>query len=471
MKPRGDTTLLVMVVLAFLAPVLFAIGVAVAFGYDEAVYAQLTRHWLTGAPASGWDMHRPPGLSILGLVPQTVVPGTEWAQRLIGAIGGAGVVLAGWAAARTVGGRLAGLIAVVALAAAAPLQVESASFLTDVPSTFVLLAMAVLAWRHVSGAEPIGPTFAWLGVLAAMAFYLRYGSVVELVGLGVAVALVAPRKLIAGWPWVAAAVGVFLFALVPHVAVAVAETGSPWGILASAGRVAGGGDGLRLVSYVAWFPWLLIGPIGAAVALIGIVAAIRHASAPGFARFIGLTALVPIVVLGTLVHAEPRYVLFPMTLLVALGAVEIAGSLEHRARAVNIALVGFAAAGLVIGAVTTATEIRTRADSFDWKREVGRDIGAVAGPPRAPDCSILTADVPIMSWYSGCFAANFLTGGERDRIALLTGSQRFVVLRADGHLQPAPEAAAELVAGADVWRTYADGRGRPAAVVYRLEEP
>jgi hypothetical protein len=471
MRPWGDTTLLVTVVLAFLAPVLLAIGRGIAFGYDEAVYAQLSRHWLTGAPASGWDLHRPPGLSVLGLVPQTLAPGTEWAPRLFGAMAGAGVVVGGWLAARIVGGWLAGVVATVALAAAAPLQVESASFLTDVPSTLVLLAMAVLLWQQASGPGPIARSFVWLGPLAATAFYLRYGAVVELAGLGMAIALVAPRKVIAGWPWVAAAIGVFLLALVPHFAVATAETGTPWGILASAGRAAGGGDGLPLVSYAAWFPWQLVGPIGAAVALVGIVAAIRHASTPGFARFIGLAVLVPIVVLGTLVHAEPRYVLFPMTLLVILGAVEVARSLEWRSRPVNVALVGLAAAGLVLGAATTATEIRTRAESFDWMRDVGRDIGAVAGPAQAPDCSILTADVPIMSWYSGCFAVNFLSGGESDRIALLAGSQRFVVLRADGHLQPAREAAAELVSGADVWGTYADGHGRPAAVVYRLEEP
>ena len=471
MKSWGDPTLLIAIVLAFVVPTFVAIAAGIAFGYDEAVYAQLTRHWLTGAPASGWDLHRPPGLSVLAIVPQVVAPGTEWAQRLIGAAAGVAVIVTGWWAARAVGGPLAGVIAAVALAAAAPLQVESASFLTDVPSSIVLLLLAVLMWRHIGGPVPIGGSFAWLGLLAAAAFYLRYGAVIEVAGLAVASAAVAPRKLAAGWRHVAAAITLFLVALVPHIAIAIVETGTPWGILASAGRAAGGGDGLPLLSYLGWFPWALIGPLGAAVALAGILAAIRHPV--GFARFVGVAALVPIAVLGTLVHAEARYLLFPMILLVVLGSVEIAGHLERRerGRALSLALAGVAVACLVLAGATTGAEIRTRAENFDWKRDVGLDIGGGAGAPRNPDCSILTADVPILSWYSGCHAVNFLSGGGPDRIALMTGSQRFIVVRADGHLQPSPAAVEELVHGAEVWGRYDDALGRPAATVYRLPEP
>jgi len=462
--------LLVAVVFAFLAPTLVAIGSRIAFGYDEAVYAQLTRHWLTGAPASGWDLHRPPGLSVLGILPQVFAPGTEWAQRVIGAAAGAGLVVAGWWAARMVGGRQAGIIAAVSLAAAAPLQVESASFLTDVPSTLVLVVIAGLGWRQLLGPGPIRRSFAWLGVLAVLAFYLRYGAVVELAGLAAASMVVAPRKLVAGWRPVATALIAFVAALVPHAVIAIAETGMPWGILASAGRAAGGGDGLPLLSYAAWFPWRLIGPLGAAVAAIGIVAIIRHAGSQAFARFIGVAAVVPIAVLGTLVHAEPRYLLVPMTLLVVAGSVELSALLSRRTpgRALNAALIGVAVAGLVLGAAVTAVEHRSRAEAFDWKREVGLDIGALAG---GTDCSILTADVPIMSWYSGCPAVAFLGGRETDRIGLLTGSRRFVVVRADGHLQPPDPEVDRLLAGAEVWATYTDGRGRPAAVVYLLPEP
>ena len=86
------------------------------------------------------------------------------------------------------------------------------------------------------------------------------------------------------------------------------------GIVAAAGRAAGGGDGLPMLSYIGWFPWRLIGPLGAALALIGIVVCVRHAGDSPFARYVGVAALLPILVLGTVVHAEPRYWLFPMTL-------------------------------------------------------------------------------------------------------------------------------------------------------------
>ena len=454
MERRAELAILVGVGLAFLAPTLAAIGAQIAFGYDEAVYAHLTRHWLTGAPASGWDLHRPPGLSVLGIVPQVLGLETEGAHRLIGAGAGLGLVLAGWWTGRTVGGTVAGIVAASALAVSSPLQVESSSFLTDVPSTLVLVVAAVLGWRHASGSAPIGWSFVWLGVLAALAFYLRYGSAVELVGLAVAMVAMAPRKLLAAWRPVVAAVALFGIALVPHLTISVGETGSPWGIVAGAGRAAGGGDGFPLLSYVVWFPWALIGPIGAVLALFGIVAAFRGT---GFPRFIGLAVVVPIAVLGTLVHAEPRYMLYPVVLLVIAGSVEAVTHLQ-RVRASWRVLAGLAAAAVILGAATTTWETRTRSDRFDWKREAGHDIGAGGG-----DCSVLTADAPIISWYSGCRSFNIPSGVEA-----LTGSPRFVIVRTDGHNQPSSELVQALVADAEVWRTYEDGYGDTAAVVYRL---
>ena len=454
MERRGELAILTGVVLAFLVPTLGAIGAQIAFGYDEAVYAQLTRNWLTGTPASGWDLHRPPGLSVLGIVPQMLGSDTEWAHRLIGASAGLGLVLAGWWMARGVGGTGAGIMAASALAVASPLQVESSSFLTDVPSTLVLVVVAVLGWRHATGSAPIGRSLVWLGVLSALAFYVRYGSAVELVGLAVAMVAMAPRKLLAAWRPVLAAVAAFGIALVPHLAISVAQTGSPWGILAGAGRAAGGGDGFPLLSYAAWFPWALIGPIGAVLALFGIVAAFRGT---GFPRFIGLAVVVPIAVLGTLVHAEPRYLLYPMVLLVIAGSVEAVTHLQ-RVRASWRVLAGLAAAAVILGAATTTWETRTRSDRFDWKREAGHDIGLSSG-----DCSVLTADVPIISWYSGCRSFNFQSGVEA-----LTGSPRLVIVRTDGHNQPAPGLVQALVADAEIWRTYEDGYGDTAAVVYRL---
>jgi hypothetical protein len=290
--------------------------------------------------------------------------------------------------------------------------------------------------------------------------------------LAAAAIAIAPRRLLAARQPIAVAVGVFLIALVPHFAIAVAETGSPWGILAAGGRAAGRGNGLPLVSYVAWFPWRLIGPVGAALALVGIVAAVRIPAGPAgaFARFAGIALIVPVAVLGTLVHAEPRYLLFPMVLLVVAGSAVAAPSVERRVERASLrTLVGaLALAILVLGAATTAFEMRTRAAAFDWKREVGREIGAETG--RGCDCSVLTADVPIISWYSGCPAVNFLSGPPGDRTELLTGTHRFIVVRADGHLQPTPAEVDALVAGAEPWRTYDDGSGRAAAVVYRLPE-
>jgi hypothetical protein len=146
-----------------------------------------------------------------------------------------------------------------------------------------------------------------------------------------------------------------------------------------------------------------------------------------------------------------------MVLLVIAGSVEAVPHIQ-RLGASRRVLAGLAAAAVVLGAATTTWEMGTRADLFDWKREAGVDIGAVGG-----DCSVLTADVPIINWYSGCRAVNFASGAEA-----LPGSPLFVIVRTDGHLQPDEAVIQALVGDAEVWRSYEDGTGETAAVVYRL---
>lgn len=457
--------------LAFGVPTIFAVAANLALGYDEAIYAQLTRHWLTGAPPSGWDLHRPPGISVLGTVPHLVAPGAEWALRLIGVAAGVATIGAGWWLARLAGGPVAGWIAAAALATAAPLHVESAMFLTDVPSTALLLALAGGTWWWLSRPAPTGAGIVMLGVLAAVAFHVRYGSIVAIAGIAVAAALLGRRRPARDWRSLGLAAGAFVLALLPHAVLATLETGVPWGILTYAQGAADGGEGLPALDYLAWFPFRLLGPAAAILAAAGIVAAIGAAvrwNEPDgrFTRFIGLAVVVPVAVLGTLIHAEPRYLLAPMALLTVLGAVAAARWLDRLpwARTGGI-LVAAGIVAAVIGTATTALEIRGRQLDFDWKRTVGMQIGAAAA---GDGCSILAADAPIVSWYAGCAGITYGAGPIEDRLALLTGAQRFVVVRLDGERSPTTEEVRAALGAAEPWRTFRDGHGEPAAAVYRV---
>lgn len=482
-RPAGRERWLVGLALAaFGVPALGTVVANLAFGFDEAVYAQLTRHWLTGAPAGGWDLHRPPGLSVLALLPQSLVPASEAAHRLIGIGAGIGVILAAWWLGRSVAGPGAAVVAAFVVATAWPLQVESASFLTDVPSSFLLLLMTGTAWLVIRGDPEAAPRrMAWFVVLAAAAFYLRYGAAVEIAGLVIAAAVTAPSRLVADRRALLGSIALGLLLLSPHVVMGIGLTGSPWGILATAGRAAGGGpDGLPLLSYAAWFPFRLIGPIGAVVAAMGVVAAIRafgsRSPAWGdrrvFAAFIGVAVVVPVLVLGAAVHAEPRYLLAPMLLLVVLGSGELAPFLGRMsARAGRLALpslAGAAVATVAIGVALTAFDTAGRASDFDWKRDAGTEIRAAAGGGSRPDCSVLAADVSIIGWYSRCAAANLRVGDPAARLGELTGRDRFVVVRIDDLDRPGIGELLVALGGADPWRTYVDGAGQPAALVYRL---
>lgn len=92
-----------LILAAFLAPVGLGIAANNAFGYDESVYPLLARHWIAGTPISGWGVHRPILLSVLGVLPASL-GGSEWAFRTIGAGFGTAAVVATWWVARSFGG-------------------------------------------------------------------------------------------------------------------------------------------------------------------------------------------------------------------------------------------------------------------------------------------------------------------------------------------------------------------------------
>ncbi len=473
--------LLALIGLGFGVPVLVAVARNISFGYDEAVFAQLTRHWLTGAPASGWDIHRPPAISLLGVLVQAIGAGAEWSFRLIGIASGTGVVVASWAIAKRVGGARAGIIAVVALAAAPPLQVESASFLTDVPSTLVLLVLTAAVWRAIDR-DTTPAVWSWvvIGFLGAAAFYLRYGAIVSVAGVAVGAAVAAPSVMRAHWNGVAAAAVAFAVLLLPHAVMAIGQAGAPWGILVSAGRAAGGSTSPPILSYLGWFPWALVGPLGALLAFTAVASGVRsivmrqsrqEVRRGSFRRFAGVAVAVQLAVLGTVIHPEPRYVLFPMTLLVILGAAEAGRLLEARRWPgwLRPALLTATVSVLALSAVATTAQIEFRAGAFDWKREVGRDIRSEVLAAGQPSCSVLTSDVPIVSWYSGCPAVNFVGGPLSGRLALLSGEARYVVIRTDGHLQPGrDEIAATVLPATELWQEIRDGDGRVVAHLYRV---
>jgi small basic protein len=463
---------------AFLAAFAIATGIGIsinnAFGYDESVYASLTRLWIEGTPAPGWGLHRPPMLSVLGILPQ-LAGAAEWSFRAEGLLFGLTTVVACWWFGRVVAGPVGGAVSGLIVATAAPLQVEAGTFLTDVPSASMVVCLAALLWRQVGGPRPIGRAFVILAPIAALAFYTRYGSMVAIGSLALAAMAVAGPRLWRARRIVLAAMALFFLLLAPHAVVAVQHVGVPWGILQLAEGAAASRDASwPLLQYLGWFPFQLLGPAGAAVALVGVGtilttllgAAIQRRVPDPFVAYMGIAVAAQLAVLALQIHAEPRYLFVPMLLLVITGARRIAVVVRPWAsRRIGLAAAAAAATMLVLVAlVSTSAEVQRRGQSYDWTRDVGLFIGQHARGP----CSVLTADVPIISWYSRCAAINFAVASGSNQLTVLRGD-RFVVLRADGLHQPSASVLASVyLPRLRLMRTFRDGLGRPSATVYAV---
>jgi hypothetical protein len=433
-----------------LATFAFAVGVGVLqhlpLGWDESVYALITRHWLFGTPATGWGFHRPLVLSILAVVPE-LVSRDESVLRVVGLLFGCLAVGATWLLGRRLHGPISGLLAAVVVASAQPIQVDAGFLLNDIPAVSLLLILTTVLWHQMEVERP-GWSMLWLAPIAALAFYVRYGASVPILLIAATSLLIWWRRIASDWPRVLATAALLFVLLLPHLVFATLQTGTPWGIgLAASGGARPTYPGEGLVTYLAWFPYHLLGPLGAVVALIGLLTSLMAITRAIHTRAWDRTTraltllLVPavgqIVVLGMSILPQSRYIYFAMVLLVLAGAIGLArawSALGESRRLVGWLAGGLLAAYLVGSVVLVPGVVRAQRAGDEWIRHGARLIASRSGA----DCSVLASDAPQITWYSGCAAYNFRTRTAADRDQLLTGRDRWLVVRRDGEFQPRP---------------------------------
>jgi 4-amino-4-deoxy-L-arabinose transferase-like glycosyltransferase len=441
---RVEVALISGVLLIFASAVALGIRQAVPFGWDESVYALISRHWLFGTPATGWGIHRPPAVSILASIPMLVTR-SESAFRLVGLVGGCMAVAAVWLVGRRLHGILTGIVAAAVVASAQPIQINSGFLLDDVPATGLLLLLIATVWRVMED-ERAGWSMLWLAPIAALAFYVRYGASVAILAIGVTALLIWRRRIIADWAKAVATAGLLIILLIPHLVLATIRTGAPWGValLASAGAHSAY-PGEAIVTYLVWLPYRLVGPLGAAVAIVGlltcvvaIVRAVRLGRWDRTTRAFSLLlvpAAVQIAVLGITILPVGRYIYLPMILLIIAGCAGLVRTWSGLANGKR--LVAWLGAGLLVayllGSVALVTGVAQTGLSSNWLRAEGRYIGAHSGER----CSVLASDVPQITWYSGCASYSFGDRTRADRDALLSGEDRWLEVRRDGVFQPA----------------------------------
>lgn len=441
---RGELAVLAVILLLFALVVVRLIAINAVFGFDESIYALTARWWVEGTPNTGWAAHRPPGISLVGIL---ALPfGTlEAPFRVIGLLFGLGALAACWRLGRELAGPAAGLVAALAVATILDLQLNTAAFLTDVPSSALMILLMALAWRRFT-ADATGPradrTLLVLAPVAALTFYVRYGAAVPIAFLLVAVALLWPTRIARSWRAVAATGALLLVLLSPHLIYAT-SLGSPWSIvLGSRNLAAPAYVGQALEIYVGGFFSTVAGPIAGGVAAVGLMAAVWQVA--GTRRldrrtrgylFLLIPALGTGLLLGMLTLAQTRYVYVPIMLLVIAGAVGLTGAwrrLPHVPRAgtavlaVAVAVIVMLNAGASMVALQAAYA-RTQRDVVVAAERIRADALSRSSDGE-PDCSVLTYLVPEVTWYSGCSAVHFDYPARADRETLLFGANRYLLL-------------------------------------------
>jgi len=400
------------IVVSFGMAVVWIIAIDAPLGWDESVYAVMSRGWLKGTPTTGAYLHRAPALPLIGTIAAAFTE-SEAAFRLIGLFFALAGILVIWKLGRTVGGPLAGLLAAAALASGGPAQLAAASFLTDVPAAVLLLAVTLVLWVELQESPPPSSRLLAAAPLLVSAHYFRYGSALPAMLLLLAAGMMWRATLWQHRRLTGGLIGIGVLLLVPHLVNSIREVGSPWGIVTFTGRVAGRefpGEGLLFYlresadGSLGWFGGALAA-VGVGAAAGALVLRLRALALDRFTRFhlfAGSVALGIIIIIGWFAHGENRFVFYPMWLLTLSGAIlvgNIVGGLPPLFRVTaKAALFGVAAAVFILSTKASLAERARVARKFRVVATAAQVIEAdVSGP-----CSVLTSLEAQVTWYSGC---------------------------------------------------------------------
>ena len=416
-------------------------------GHDESAYALKVRAWLSGTPDTGWQLKRAPLISILS-IPIVAFSEDEVPLRLVGALFGVGSLAAVGLVAQRLGGLWSALVAVATVGASLPFLRRSSEFLTDVPAAGLLLVIVWLVLKIVDDPRGNERLVLWLGPLVALAFYMRYQASLAIAGIALG-ALIA-------WPGVVRllrrrllqAVGIAMVALLPHLIWSTAVTGTPWGVVLVT-RDAGGREylGQGLVDYARLFPKDLAGPAGAVVVLAGLAWIVWHLTGrraeTGNARrssWLILTVVaVSVVPLGLVSHGEPRFVFFPVWLLIAAGSALIV-ELVRRLPA-HLLPAGVAVAALLWLPLFTDTvrRVDANAEARGMSFAVVEDASNFIEFDGSGSCGVLTTYQPQVTWYSTCWTELFRPNEEDLGVGALEGERLYALLFVNGKREPVGE--------------------------------
>lgn len=412
---------------AFLIPILVFCGTlfilwsivgSQPIGHDEAVYLTKARSWIEGTPADEFEIYRPIGMAGFGWA-FLHFGDSEKFVRLFGVIFGSVAILFVYLFFKRLFNLLIAL-AVTGIVITSPLFLKEAPlFQNDIPSSGFLIGVLWLIYIYYETAGRSKSIY-FVGPLAAVAFYVRYGVASAFGIIGVLSFLILAPKFIKKVNninyyklGIALTVSVFLFA--PHFIQSFIVEKRLLGILSRSGKAAHRaylGEGLA--DYIKWLPNEIGGWVLGITAIIGIVSTLviifRKNLRENYISllWIGSIGLLNFIVTGLLVHAEARYVFFPMVLLSGTGIASVYYLTNSRSKLFANSLMGIFLLSIIYFGVISYKQ----ANSFFRTKEVDphgiayAEISKVIHNDSAgtKGCAIwaITTNRPKISWYSKC---------------------------------------------------------------------
>jgi hypothetical protein len=328
--------------------------------------------------------------------------------RLPAFVLGIGFVLAAAALAwRCFGAATAAWVAAV-LAGIRSFTKLGPELLSDLPATAFLLAGTAVIAAEVMRED--GPR--WRTVLAAplcaAALYLRYASCVPIAILGAAALAFGARSILRRPAPIAATAALFLLLLVPHALTAIHATGSPLGILLDSKDVphrAWIGEGL--VDYVAVNPFGTYGLLAPPVFVAGLLAASRLRDRP--TALLWTIAVLDVVAIGLISHAQTRYIAYGTTLLVVLGVDLLRRQIAARPPRLRAALGAAAALAIAVMWVLVARlQLQSPARRLESTRSTLDAAAAIRADAAGAPCLVEGETYTQLEWYSGCRSTSWL---------------------------------------------------------------
>lgn len=382
-----------------------------SLGHDESAYALKARSWLEGTSDGGWTIHR---AMVPSLVAFAVLPfsDSDAVLRLVSVAFSLLTVVAVWWLGATVHSRRVGLVAAGLFAIAPSFLRRGAEFLTDVPATGLLLVVSVLIWKWLTerGSDRL---LLWAATVGAVAIYTRYQAAVTLLLLAVAGSVLFWPRVRASGAALLRAAGLGLILLLPHFVYATATTGTPWGIFTITGEIAGREYlGQGLVDYARDFPHLLAGQLGAVAIIVAIGWGVYRLRASLRDRRLDLVdravffclipALGQLLFLGIVSHGEPRFMFFPVALMLVVAGIA-AEAVRKRvpAQAYGVAF-NLLVAAMVVFLVMSGTSVDRNAEARGDGTLVLQRAAAAVVDGSEGECGILTTYSPQLNWLSGC---------------------------------------------------------------------